>query len=572
MMERKIKLLANDLINRIAAGEVIESPASVVKELVENSIDAGSRKIRIEAEEGGLKKIRVDDDGGGMNREDAILSIERHATSKISTFEDLVKVGTMGFRGEALASIASISLFRLFTAMEDGRGTKLFCEGGEIKEVKEEGRFRGTSVEVNSLFYNVPVRRNFQKSIKQLGADIVQTVQRLALSRPNVGFDLLLQGKEVFSSPANDGLFEEALRQRAGELFGASFEKELRELFFEEAGIKIRGCVGSLQSGKKNRSGQFTYINSRSVFSSLISSAVKEGYGTFMDEDLFPVFILHCELPLELVDVNVHPQKSQVALREAFRFKALVSRAVFEALKQKVAIPSLENVTFQKSEEYSSIAFETPGFKSGQQELFSEQKKPFFVQGIKYLWPFYLLEVGGHPLFDDGMVVMDIKSALSRVFYESLKNPGKDYLQSLAVPLVINLLPKEVLQIEEWQEEFLKLGVELRIVAKDAVAVDAIPAFIAADQFSEFFFELLKDFSSLNSSEALHILKKKRLAHTVCRFSQAIKSYDKERSYALFLKLMECEEGLVDPLGRPTVKSLKGEDFKLLFSKEKKGE
>ena len=296
----KIRLLDEKTINKIAAGEVVENAASVVKELVENSLDAKATSVEVAIEGGGLTLIQVADDGVGMNADDALLSLERHGTSKIRAAADLESIDTMGFRGEALAAISSISRFDLKTAEEGEVGTHIF--GGRLQKC---ARQKGTTIEVRSLFYNVPARKKFQKSAASQTSEVVKIMTRLALSHPTVSFTLTSNGRLLFQTYTKD------LKQRAEDLLGRDFLKEAYEV--EADGV--RGFVGRVSAARGSRSGQYLFINGRAVQPTPLAYGVEEAFGTRLSSRTYPVFVLFIEMPPQEVDVNVHPQKLQVRLK-----------------------------------------------------------------------------------------------------------------------------------------------------------------------------------------------------------------------------------------------------------------
>src|SRR3989441_271737 len=331
----KIHQLPPDLANQIAAGEVVERPASVIKELVENSIDAGARRIAIAVELGGKKLIRVEDDGEGMTPEDARLAIERHATSKISRADDLERIATLGFRGEALPSIASVSHFSLRTrARGTGSGTEIRVNGGAIAAVTEIGMPEGTSVEVADVFYNVPARRKFLKSDAAESAQVSRIVTQLALGYPEIGFTLTSAGRNVLTCPP-----VATLRDRLYQLDGETPGRvgALRE----GGGIRVSGYVAALVEQGPTRGPQNVFVNRRVVKDRTIAHAIIDAYSVASIKERSPEVHLFLEMPREEVDVNVHPTKAEVRFREQSHVHEVVRRTLGEALGRAPA-PGLE--------------------------------------------------------------------------------------------------------------------------------------------------------------------------------------------------------------------------------------
>ncbi|MCM2359943.1 MAG: DNA mismatch repair endonuclease MutL, partial [Geobacteraceae bacterium] len=328
-MSARIKILPENLTNKIAAGEVVERPASVVKELVENAIDAGASEVTVEIEAGGKRLIRVSDNGSGMTREDALLSLERHATSKIATDGDLFHLATLGFRGEALPSIASVSRFTLATR-EEGRieGTEIYAEGGRIREVKACGMARGTVVAVRNLFFNTPARLKFLKSTETETGHVGEFLARLAISRPEVRFTYLSEGRTVFRALDGD------LRERAASLLGAALAADLYPMEFAAQGISVSGLVAPPGCSRSAASHLYTYINGRFIRDRVVQHAILQAYRNFMERGRYPVVVLFIRVPPGEVDVNVHPTKHEVRFREQGRVHDAIQAAVESVLRE----------------------------------------------------------------------------------------------------------------------------------------------------------------------------------------------------------------------------------------------
>jgi DNA mismatch repair protein MutL len=326
----KIRVLPDHVANQIAAGEVVERPASVAKELVENAIDAGSSRIVIDVEAGGRRLLKVSDDGDGMVRDDAVLAFERHATSKIAKSEDLSNIATLGFRGEALASIASVARVELTSKTEDAAAaTRVLIEGGKMRDVKDAAHPRGTTIIVRDLFFNVPARRKFLRSEATESFHLTNLVTHYALAHPEIAFTLTNNGREVLRvAPAND------LRERAYQVFGAEFLDNLLEVNGGHPKIaRVSGFVSAPRDRRTSRDAQYLFVNGRFVRDRLVSRALSEGYRAVLPHGVYPAALLFIEIPLEEVDVNVHPAKTEVRFRRA----AAVSDAVREAVRAALA-------------------------------------------------------------------------------------------------------------------------------------------------------------------------------------------------------------------------------------------
>jgi DNA mismatch repair protein MutL len=341
-----IRVLPDHVANQIAAGEVVERPASVAKELVENAIDAGARRIVIDVESGGRRLLKVSDDGVGMVHDDAVLAFERHATSKITKSEDLTNIATLGFRGEALASIASVARVELTTKTEAASGaTRVAIEGGKMRDVKDAAHPRGTTIAVRDLFFNVPARRKFLRSESTESFHLTNLVTHYALAHPEIAFTLTNNGREVLRvSPAND------LRERAYQVFGAEFLENLLAVDGRQASIaRVSGFVSAPRDRRTSRDAQYLFVNGRFVRDRLITRALSEGYRAVLPHGVYPAALLFIEIPLEEVDVNVHPAKTEVRFRRA----AAVADAVREAVRG-----ALSSAGYVRAEAQSQPGFE----------------------------------------------------------------------------------------------------------------------------------------------------------------------------------------------------------------------
>jgi DNA mismatch repair protein MutL len=325
----KIKVLPDILANKIAAGEVVERPASVVKELIENSLDAGARRIRVEVEAGGKRSIRITDDGEGMTRDDAILAFERHATSKLREIEDLETIQTLGFRGEALPSIASVSRVSLRTkTAEDLEGTEIEIEGGRMLKVNDLAWPGGTEIAIQELFFNIPARRKFLKSDSTESSHIANLVTHYALANPQINFTLIHNGREALAATP-----VETLRERAYQLFGSDFIEKLIEIE-TEGEVSVRGFISKPQEQRASRDSQYLFVNGRFVRDRVIARAISEAYKNVIPPGMHPVVMLMIELHSEEVDVNVHPAKTEVRFRRPFAIHEAVSMAIRNAFTE----------------------------------------------------------------------------------------------------------------------------------------------------------------------------------------------------------------------------------------------
>lgn len=333
----KINILDNQTIDKIAAGEVVERPASVVKELVENAIDAGASAVTVEIREGGTTLIRVTDNGGGIEKSQVENAFLRHATSKISSAEDLTSLVSLGFRGEALASIAAVAQVELVTKTpEDLTGIRYVIEGGVEKEREEIGAPTGTTLIVRNLFFNTPPRKKFLKMPRTEGSYVAELMEHLAMSNPKVSFKFQLNGQTKFYTTGSGDLREIVYR-----IYGKEISAELLDFSCEREGMRITGLLGKPAINRANRSFEIFYINGRYIRSALISKAVEEGYREYLMQHKFPFCILHFQIDTEKIDVNVHPSKLEVRIADGPAFHEAVKDAVFEALQGREMIPEV---------------------------------------------------------------------------------------------------------------------------------------------------------------------------------------------------------------------------------------
>ncbi len=518
-----IQILPDDLANQIAAGEVVERPASIVKELVENAIDAGATRISIEIEEAGKKSIRVSDNGSGMEPEDACLAFERHATSKIQNAGDLESIRSLGFRGEALPSIASISRVRMATGTGKGRnGTEVSMEGGGACRVKEIAFSKGTTIEVNQIFYNTPARQKFLKKDGTEAAHITQVVQQQALANPEIQFSLHHNGRQLLATlPTDQGLY------RIAELFGAELSKELIRVEKNDGTYRIEGFISSPVYTRSNRNTQYYFINSRFVRDRVLLSATQQGYSHLLPRGQHPVLFLFMTMDPGLLDVNVHPAKAEVRFafqQDVYRF---VSHAVQDALQQNdksFTAPIDDSAPGQGREPKPS--YEVPGHLSASVPskdpvLGSSQPEPGrgdWSRGLEALYrtappadrmrgieadPQQIEFFGQKPkpisdlIFSEfepvgqlnnsfilmqgpkGVLVVDQHIAHERVLYERFREAAENKkveVQDMLFPLAVELPPAEAQALSEHLESLRELGMHLEPFGKDGFLLRSVPA------------------------------------------------------------------------------------------------
>jgi len=599
-----IRVLPPGLVNQIAAGEVVERPASVVKELCENALDAGARTIAVEVEEGGLSLVKVTDDGKGMDREDALLALERHATSKLRDAEGLATIATMGFRGEAVPAIASVSRFRLDTApADDGAGTRVVVEGGDRVETSAVARPRGTTIEVRDLFFNTPARRKFMRAPATESGHVTEAVIRLALARPDVGFTLRSAGRLALSLRAG-----EPAAERAAQALGREASRHLLDVDQTRGEVRVHGRITSPDhSGATGRS-LYLIVNGRHIRDRGAAHAVLRAFAGVLPPGRQPAGVLFVELPLDRVDVNVHPQKLEVRFAEA--------RQVYDAIHHAVAA-TLRGADWLGHERFG--AFGRPGGPfpvgpSGQPqapgapwppsapegsgaaeeaagvlawaravhppaESGAAQPHPGSAEGVLPL-PFHsgapgeqprppgyfasLRYVGQHARTyllceapGGGLVVIDQHASHERMLFHRLRQAIQAAplpIQPFLVPQVVTLAPPVARALEGHLSELARLGLEVEPFGGEAFALKGAPALLGGVDLAGLLTDLAQQLEQLERGsaveEALHDLVATMACHAAVRANQELSA---EEARALLDGLDAIDFKARCPHGRPVV-------------------
>lgn len=626
----KIRVLDEHTINKIAAGEVIENTSSVVKELVENAIDAGSTEITVEIREGGRQLIRITDNGCGMSADDAVLCLERHATSKIKQVEDIHSLYTMGFRGEAVPSIAAISKFTLLTTLaregeKNSEGTMVIVEGGRILSVAPSIRSPGTTIEVKSLFFNIPVRKKFQKSPSYDTQEILKILMIISLGYPHIKFELISDQKQLLNVGVakNAHTFEEKLKNRIEGALGKEFLASLTPLSFKQDPYILEGFVGLPSFHRQNRTGQYLFINQRCVQSPLVSYAVKEGYGSMLMSNRYPVFVLHLQIPGHLVDVNVHPQKKEVRIRQESRLKEAIIDAVQKTMQKNSAIKNnFSNIasTPSSSFNYQGLLADPIIPPAPSIDVSPKSAEPF-IPKIPPIPPepqipaFYqpktrptptlpatpefefiphkrppriLTTLPGYILVDsstidsalflnppskpsEGMCIINQKAAYSRIYYERLLSQNKKTsikVQPLLIPVTLEFPAYETLLLKEYLPLLQQMGFGIQEFGERIFSIDAIPDPIRKDELESCLLNIMQDLREFQDSKRLQKEKEKRLATVASqRVSSLAKRISLEEAQLLINELLQCQTSSQCPLGMPTVIHLSSDDLEKLFQK-----
>ncbi len=596
--ERQIRLLPEQVANKIAAGEVVERPASVVKELVENAVDGGARRIEVHVTAGGRKLVEVRDDGRGMDRDDALMSIERQATSKIRDVDDIERIHTLGFRGEALPAIASVSRFTLRTCAAGAtEGTELTVVGGRLQDIKAAGLPPGTTVEVRDLFFNVPARRKFLRSYQTEQAHIRTVFTLHALAHPEIGMALKSDGRDVVRlSP------EATLEDRIREFFGADFLSGLRPVAREAAGVAVTGFVGLPSLTRADRGDQYVFVNGRPATAPVIAYALREAYPP-LEGERKPVIFLFVALSPELVDVNVHPTKREVRFRRPADVREAIIAGVCAALgRTRRAAPApvpeagggavagtaaalpvapaplppppapARELPLPPPLAGAAPAFDYPGGRLPSPQ--APRSPPGAAApaplpppeavaaggGAPWTWCRVIGPVGGLYLLleiDTGYVVLDPRAAHERVLYERLlarARGGESLSQRLLLPESVPLPPAHAERLRAWLAVLQRMGFGVAEFGGDVFLVDALPPEVAGIPCRALLPDICHDLETLGARRGAEGWREDALARAAC--AAAVKhdtALASEAAEQLVRNLAACRMPYTCPQGRPTM-------------------
>ena len=577
----RIKVLPILLRNKIAAGEVIERPASVVKELLENSIDAGSTRIEITISGAGKKLIRISDNGSGMGREDALLSFERYATSKIDNEEDLFHLRSMGFRGEALSSIAAVSKVRLVTApktdepVESQAGICVEIAGGEVKSIKDCPA-AGTTIEIKDLFFNTPARRKFLKSDNTENYHIIDSVTREAMPHFDIGFVLRIEGEDTLSLPPAG-----SLRERIMQLYGKNSVDEMIEAAADDTDYSIRTFLGKGSNVRSNRNSQFLFVNRRPVRDQAINHAVYNAYEDLMTRGKHPVFFIFLDINPERVDVNVHPAKREVRFDDKTGIYNFVSRTVRDALSGATVdfistTPAGERIAGEYSTGVSPQMFAPQhGIFSGRPgtsatDMISETAALAYDAGIPFI---YLGETFMAFPAAEGLMLLDYHAAHERVNYERLMKKEDAVSYPLLFTQQAKVGPREYQVILENLRLLNDFGIEVGDFGHGTLVVRGLPEILKGADVKELLGDiascLAEDCSATQKTiEPLDSVRMKVAARLACHSSMRGKEVpDKARISELLKNLDSCDEPDRCPHGRPARIFISGAELKRMFRK-----
>ncbi|MEW6375397.1 MAG: DNA mismatch repair endonuclease MutL [Thermodesulfobacteriota bacterium] len=566
-MPGKIQILPEHISKTIAAGEVVERPASVVKELIENAIDAGSSEIMVELKAGGLQLIRVYDNGEGIEPEDLPLALQRYATSKLKTVEDLYEIQTLGFRGEALPSIASVSQMSIKTRVPHAlAGTRILCEGGEIKSVSEVGCPIGTEVEVKNLFYNMPVKRKFLKSIPSELRQSLNHFLKLSLSHPSISFKFIHDGRML-----HEYVKTESPMVRIEAILGREVYDHLQAFEFEDGEIKVSGFTSLPSISKGTADGIYIYANQRYIRDRFIYKAILEGYRHVIPSGKFPVVILFVTLPPSAVDVNVHPTKAEVKFKEQERVFQAVTRALRSIYGRGSFSTEVMIEGERRDEVFSKTAPVSLLLKKSYSndppwETWNEGKMVSMVsEGLRHGWreegrtPFRILgQVQGTYILcegEEGVVFIDQHAAHERILFERYKRQYETRsvpLTKFLIPIQMEVSAEESFIVSSHLEVFQSMGFEMDPMGKNTYALRSIPSFIDQKDAKEMVREILEELSFLKKmgkmTETIHTILVTMACHSAIRGNFMLK---REEMNELVKTLTPFNLSTTCPHGRP---------------------
>ena len=613
-MPDKILLLPDNIANQIAAGEVIQRPASAVKELLENAVDAGATEIKLIINDAGKSLVQVIDNGGGMSETDARMSFERHATSKITTIDDLFHIKTMGFRGEALASIAAVAQVELKTKrLDDETGTYIEIENSVVKKQEPIAVTEGTSIAMKNLFFNVPARRNFLKSNTAEMRHIVDEFTRVALAFPQIFFSLTANNQQIFHLEAGN------LKHRILQLLGSNYNTKLVSVKEETDYMNIHGFVGKPDTAKKTRGDQYFFVNNRFIKSAYLNHAVMNAYQEMITKDSFPMYVLFIDLDPTQVDVNVHPTKQEIKFEDEKIIYAFVQAAVKHALAQFSVTPTLDfelDASIQQlssiqqpfTEEKKSAATSGSIFKG-----FTEKNKAHFIEPtnrseLKHWRDFYesprstvdsqqpavkggeaeetsrtfnlqhstfnpesLLQIHGQFILAQtpaGFILINQQAAHERIIYERLQEAAKGKAvatQRSMFPVTIELVPADTVLLEDLMNDLQQLGYMIEPFGKNTFVVQGTPADVTQGNEKQVVDSLLEQFKHFSND--LKFSKREKLIRSLA-WQQSIKAgrqLSEKEMEGLIEDLFKCKQPNSSPNGNPTYLEFKKEQLEKMF-------
>ena len=571
----KVHLLSQSISNMIAAGEVVERPSSVVKELVENAIDAKARHIDIVIKDAGRTLIKVIDDGIGMDKEDALLALKRHATSKILDERDLFNISTLGFRGEALPSIAAVSHLVLTTSTGNNVGTKVEVVNSNEIKVENAPLRKGTEIEVNELFYNTPARLKYLKSDTTEFAQIHDVVVHIALGYPNIIFTLIHNDKVVFKTNGNGNVLE-----IIAEIYGKETARNMKKLTCEDYDFKVEGYISKIQINRANRYSMITLLNGRYVRMLQVNNALIEAYKTYLPDDRYPITVLNIEVDPSLVDINVHPSKHEVRLSKEKDLVNLIKENTLLTLKEELLTPSISKTPKEKEIVLTpSLNFDSENFFTKEEVKVVKEELPLIIEekedvevkinkeDIKQVIqeekkePTYFRVIGQYHgtyilcEFDDGLYIIDQHAAAERINFEKYSRLLGTTTSSikLLVPLLLDYTYNEIKQIEENKNVLETLGIYFESFSNSNIRISEVPSYFMDVNMEVYVRDVIEMILNKSKVSSLDI-RLNAIATIACKASikanHALNTLDMQN---LIKNLLKCENPNTCPHGRPTM-------------------
>ena len=561
----QIRSLPELLVNQIAAGEVVERPASALKELLENSLDAGARSIAVDLAEGGVRRLRVVDDGSGIDPEDLPLAVARFATSKIATLEDLERAATLGFRGEALASIGAVARLSIVSRRPGERHAwRIACEAGVVSVPEPAALASGTTVEVEDLYFNTPARRKFLKSEATEFGRCDEAFSRIALSRPAVAFSLAHNGRKSAHFPPEDA------RRRAARIVGEDFAASAVEVRSESARLRIEGLAAAPGFTRPNREAQFLFVNGRFVRDKVAAHAIREAYADVLHHDRHPAYVLFLEIDPALVDVNVHPAKSEVRFRESSAVHQFVFHALSRALDTKIGAPQEDRGQTTRPAEQNgwsdpgqgmfAMAQPTAAYETLFAAAVADERRlaatapeapPALGYALAQLHGVYILAQNSA-----GLVVVDMHAAHERIVYEGLKaalDAAALPSQPLLVPIAMTATPEEVEAAGEGRAELESLGFDVAAGGPRELVIRAVPSLLADLDAAGLLRSVLGEMREFGASRVLVERRNELLSTLACHGAvRANRSLTIPEMNALLRRMEATERAGSCNHGRPT--------------------
>ncbi len=557
-----IRVLPQLLVSQIAAGEVVERPASVLKELLENSVDAGAQAITVALEAGGIKRVQVEDDGAGIARKELALALARHATSKIASLEDLEGVASMGFRGEALASIASVSRLSIASrTREAAHGAAISAEGAQPGEVQPAARAEGTTVAVSDLYFNTPARRKFMRTEATEFGHCDDVFRRVALAHPGIAFMLKHNGR------ASQVLRSQTPDERVTALLGEGFFNQSVSIQTGTGALRLHGRAGTPQAAGERADGQYFFVNGRYVRDRLLSHAAREAYSELLHGERQPAYVLFLEIDPRAVDVNVHPAKTEVRFRDGRAVHQFVFHALQRALSPSAAEAPVSYASIggmrQPIQAAMGLAQPVAAYESFMKLSVEEKPQPLGY-ALGQLHGVYILAQN-----EAGLVLVDMHAAHERIVMEKLKanlDAGAVQRQSLLVPAVFGAEALDVATAEENREALERLGLELTVSGPNELAVRAAPAPLAGGDIVGLARGVLREIREYGASQVLSSRQNELLATMACHAAvRAHRALGVAEMNALLREMEETERSGSCNHGRPTWYQLTLEDLDRLF-------